>query len=414
MSIQRSLTLDGVTGPAILSFVSGIGMVVSSLLTIDHFFAANYPESIFEGSFCDISSFFNCDSSAYSSISAVFEIPLGFFGLIVGLLVVLGVVFPSEGFERTNKSIAFLNAAGVIALLLYSVLFLGSLCLLCSGFYLFSLLSFALFAKYGRIQKGSFMARYFQPSIKHLVVFAVMTALGGYGVRQYHVVKEEAQSGGVAARVVKQFYGLEKVQLPSVISPLWSVRSTETFEDAPIHIVEYGDFLCSDCLFLSNQLDRAKEEFAGKINIAFQHFPLEARCNDVVEKDKHPGACELAYLSSYDIDNFASFHDEVFANFDAAKKPEWRAALAERYDITNALTDSANIALVHRLIQTGREYGQTSAEYEYGIRSTPTMIVNGRMIIGTLPYTQLRAIFQALVDEAEGNPRFIEAWQDMD
>ena len=42
------------------------------------------------------------------------------------------------------------------------------------------------------------------------------------------------------------------------------------------------------------------------------------------------------------------------------------------------------------------------------------MIVNGRMIIGTLPYAQLRAIFQALVDEAEGNPRFIEAWQQTD
>lgn len=64
--MESSLTLNGVRGPRILSFLSGIGMVAASLLTIRHYFAANFPESIFEGSFCDISAFFNCDSSAFS------------------------------------------------------------------------------------------------------------------------------------------------------------------------------------------------------------------------------------------------------------------------------------------------------------------------------------------------------------
>jgi hypothetical protein len=39
------------------------------------------------------------------------------------------------------------------------------------------------------------------------------------------------------------------------------------------------------------------------------------------------------------------------------------------------------------------------------------MIINNRMIIGTLPYQHLRAIFQALVDERDsGEKRFIENW----
>jgi hypothetical protein len=38
------------------------------------------------------------------------------------------------------------------------------------------------------------------------------------------------------------------------------------------------------------------------------------------------------------------------------------------------------------------------------------MIINGRMIIGTLPYEHMRAIFQDLVDEFEGETRFIENW----
>ncbi len=39
------------------------------------------------------------------------------------------------------------------------------------------------------------------------------------------------------------------------------------------------------------------------------------------------------------------------------------------------------------------------------------MIINNRMIIGTLPYDHLKAIFQALVEEQEGGPKkFIENW----
>lgn len=85
-------------------------MILASSLTIRHFFNANYPNSIYGGSFCDINAFFNCNSSAFSSISQVAGVPLGYFGLIVGGLVCLGAVFPSPAFERTNKSIALLNA----------------------------------------------------------------------------------------------------------------------------------------------------------------------------------------------------------------------------------------------------------------------------------------------------------------
>ncbi|UCC73801.1 MAG: thioredoxin domain-containing protein [Gemmatimonadota bacterium] len=387
-------------------------MAVFSIMTIDHFYAANFPESIFEGSFCDISAFFNCDASAYASIAAIAGVPIGYFGLFVGTLVALGTVLPSASFERTNKTISLLNAVGVVALFLYAVFFLGSLCLLCTGFYVFSLISFFLFWKFGIDGEKGYTASWFRPSVKLLATFAVLVLFGAYGFTFYTDARRLAQSGGVAARAVKEYYNLSAVEWPSFISPFWAVKSTESFEDAPIRIVEYGDLLCSDCLVLYRQLKELKADFEGKMNIAFQFFPLEASCNDVVEKDLHPGACDVSYMAAYDPDKFLAIHDEIFENFRLARRnEEWRAELARRYEVEAALGDSATIALVDRMIQTGREYEKTHERYSHGIRSTPTMIVNNRMIIGTLPVEQLRAIFQALVDEHEsGGRRFMENW----
>ncbi len=412
--MQESLTMSGRPGLRTGSFVVGIGMVAASLVTIRHFFTANYPSSIYEGSVCDINAFFNCDSSAYSAIAQIGGVPLGYFGLMVGGLVALGAVFPSERFERTNKSIALANAVGVLALFLFSVIYLRSLCLFCSAYWILSLVNFGLFWKYGIDWDAStFVARYLQPSPKLLATFAAVMLVGAYGFIAFHEAKKEAQTGGVAVRIVQQYYNLPEVALPSTVSPFMAIQSTERFEDAPIRIVEYGDLLCSDCVYLYRQLKRLETEFAGQINLAFQHFPLERKCNTVVEKDKHPGACDLSYIASHRPNRFKEIYNEIFTNFPSSKDPDWIRSLAERYDVTAAFSDTTTHGVVHRLIETGREYEQTSEQYAHGIRSTPTMIINNRMIIGTLPYEQLKAIFQALVYEYEQDTerrRFLEDW----
>jgi len=409
----RTLTLDGLTLPRVLSFLAGSGMIAASVMTIDHFFKANYPKTIFAGSFCDISAFFNCDSSAFSEISQIMGVPLGFFGVIMGLLVVLGTVFPSEAFERTNKSLSLLNVIGVITLFLYSVLHLGSLCLLCSGFYLFSIFNFVLFWMRGiDHETKNVVGRWVRPSIKLLFVFALAAAAGAYGMVEYHNARKAAQTG-MAVNIVKQFYELPKVAWPSVISPFWTARATEKFADAPIQVIEYGDLLCSDCLYLNEQFERLKEEFKGKINVVFQFFPLEGLCNEVVPKKAklHPGACELAYIATYDPSKFKAIHDEVWANFRAARDPEWRRELARKYGVEAALDDPGIRETIRAQVATGAEYEKTSDEHPFGIRSTPTLIINNRMIIGTLPYEHMKAIFQALVEEREGGPKkFIENW----
>ncbi|MGC8745707.1 MAG: DsbA family protein [Candidatus Saccharicenans sp.] len=246
------------------------------------------------------------------------------------------------------------------------------------------------------------------------MVIGILTIAGAYGFHLFYQAKKEAQLGGVATKIVKEFYSLQPVKNPSFISPFWTARATEEFEQAPIRIVEYADFLCPDCLFLFKQLERIKQEYAGKINIAFQFFPLETKCNQVVDKDKHPGACDLAYLAAYDQSKFLAIHDEIFRNFDKAKNPEWRQQLARKYGVEAALTDEKTKELVKKIIDTGKEYEKTSDRFPYGIRSTPTMIINNRMIIGTLPYAHLKAIIESLLSEQKeaipGENKFLENW----
>lgn len=411
--MSQQATVEGWSVSRVLGLVAGAGMMVFSALTVQHYFAANYPVSIFEGSFCDINAFFNCNSSAFSSISAVAGVPIGWFGMALGGLFALGALFPGAALERTNRALSLGNAAGVIALLAYSVAVLGSLCLLCSGYYAFSFVALGALWARSRGDGTSLTARWLRPSLLHMASFAAVALLGAWGMGEYHAVRKEAQSGGVAARVVSQFFSLPEVPWPSEISPYWSVRGTEAFEEAPIRVVEYGDPLCIDCRLLHEQLRRLEGEFQGKLNVAYQFFPLEAACNDVVEKDKHPGACELSLMLAGDPANFGAMLDEVYANMAEAKTAAWRADFAERWNVGWCATDERVGEQVLRLIRTGAEYDRTSERYAYGIRSTPTLIINNRMVIGTLPYEQLRAIFQAVLDEADrGGARFLENWVD--
>jgi len=217
--MSPSLTLEGWNWKRMASLVAGAGMTVASYLTIRHFFTANYPESIWEGSFCDISAFFNCDSSAFSGISAIAGVPIGVFGAVLGGVVVLGAILPSESLERTNKSLALLNGIGVVSLAVYTVLVLGSMCLLCAGFYAFSLASLYLFWRYGiDSDRKGFAGRWLRPSAAVLLVLTLFTASQAWAAARYHEARRDAQSGGVAARVVNQFFNLPEVAWPSEIS----------------------------------------------------------------------------------------------------------------------------------------------------------------------------------------------------
>jgi len=400
---------------SLIHLIMSLLVILSAFLSLRHFFIANFPSSIFEGSFCDISRFFNCDSSAYSFIAQIFGIPLGYFGIAVGMASLMGILFPSTAFERTNKFLNFFNVLGIIGLIFISIFILGSVCLYCVAYYIFSFLNFFLYYKFGIDSKKGFIKQHLQPNVRHLFGIGLLTLIGAVNIFAYHQAKIEAQGGGVANRIVQQYFSLPKVKNPSIISPYYTIQATKDFQSAPIRIVEYADFQCPDCLKLMNDLEDLKKDFGDKMNVVFQFFPLDGKCNTVVDKDKHPQSCTLSYIAAHDPGKFLAIHDEIFDNLRKTRSDEWVKNLAQKYGVEEALTDERTKKIVHDIINTGKEYKPTSDRYRYGIRSTPTMIINERMVIGTLPKVQLRAIFKAILDkEKKGKDErsgFIEDWR---
>jgi uncharacterized membrane protein/protein-disulfide isomerase len=397
---------------------AALGMAVVAALTVRHWFSVQFPRGFADATACGAASFFSCLDSANAPIAAPFGIPLGVYGVMVGGLLLLAALFPSPDFDRFARRISVLNVTLAVALSAYSMLVLRSLCPLCFSYTALSILHVLLVgsgaaAREGVIAAGAEARPFALTSLRYLAAFGLVTLLAGWSVSVHRDARVEARSGGAAEQMAAAFLGLERVPEPTLISPYRAISSTPRFEDAAVRMVVYGDFLCTDCRYFAEQLHRLEREFPGQINAAFQFFPLEAQCNDVVSKDKHPGACDLAYISAYRPEQFRAIHDEIFASGEQARRRGWQLDLARRYAAEAALQDPATRSVVHQLIATGTEYEKTSEQFSHGIRSTPTSIVNGRMLIGTLPYEHLRAIVVALLRERGGGQRFLENWTDI-
>jgi len=142
--------------------------------------------------------------------------------------------------------------------------------------------------------------------------------------------------------------------------------------DAPVTLVEYGDYECPYCRDAVPVVRELLAEYGETIRFVFRNFPLE---------DVHPRAVEAAYVAEFagEHGRFWQAHDLLYAHQD-----ELGADLYERICQTLDLPlRDLNAAFDER------RYGdRIEAEIEGGIRSgvngTPTFFVNGvRVDAGT-------------------------------
>jgi protein-disulfide isomerase/uncharacterized membrane protein len=379
MEKKKSLTLNGMTGINFLFILNAVAMIGVGIYLTTHFYNTLYPTQLGAGkTLCDISNFFNCDAATYSKLSNLAGIPISFFGVIMGLMFVFTSLMPSEAMEKTASAFAKYNFIGCVALFVFSIGALGSLCPFCTVYYALSGLAAFLLWKYGNNS--------WAPDIKVTAAWGGIVLVGAFFMYQHTASKEDVRSK-LNSSIVEQYRKLAFLGDPKEESPFKIYMATEKFADAPIRISIFSDFECPFCKVVADQMPELIRRFPKQINIQYFFYPLDAKCNSNVKSRFHENACDAAFIAACDEKKFAEVHDEIFAEQEKLKG----GALAEIAKKNSLETCLNNEEVKNKVIKLINQADQ------YNLKSTPTIIVNGKKIEGTIPSNQFFAIFEDLL-----------------
>lgn len=379
MDKQKSLTMNGMSGLNFLFIIIAATMVGISIYLTTHFYDVLYPTRLGgAASLCNISNFFNCDAATYSKISNIAGVPIAFFGMIVGLLFLFSSLMPSLAMEKTASAVAKYNFIGCVALFVFSIGALGSLCPFCTAYYALSGIAFYLFWKYG--------SNSWVPDTKVASLWAVLLLVGSFLMFQTTKSKEDTKSK-LNANIVQQFRNLPSLGELDQESPYKIHVGGKSFAESPIRITVFSDFECPFCKVVAEQMPELVRRYPNQISIQYMFYPLDSKCNSNMKGSMHQNACDAAKLAACDEKKFLEVHDEIFANQDKLGSGGL-ASIAKKHDLTGCIENAENTNKVIASINQGTKYN---------LKSTPTIIVNGKKIEGTIPAGQFFAIFDDIL-----------------
>ena len=177
-----------------------------------------------------------------------------------------------------------------------------------------------------------------------------------------------------------------------LITPVGSDDHVRGPADAPITLVEYGDYECARCAVAHIVLQQVFEEVGDHVRFVFRNFP-------VADAHQHAWAAAEAAESVAargGEDAFWTMHDVLFENQDALQDDDLieyaNAAGVDPMAVADDLSAGVRRERVQRDVASGRRSG---------VRGTPTFFVNGRRFEGD--WTDPAALTEALQDGKRGH-----------
>jgi protein-disulfide isomerase len=151
---------------------------------------------------------------------------------------------------------------------------------------------------------------------------------------------------------------------------------------APVTIVEFSDFQCPFCARVNPTLDKIRQTYGDRVKIIFKDYPL-------ANHPQAPKAAEAARCAG-EQNKFWEMHDAMFANQRALEVPSLKQT-ARTIGLNGAAFDSCLDSGKHQAtVQSGTELGE-----RMGVNSTPTLYINGRPLLGAMPFEN----FKQIIDE---------------
>ena len=178
------------------------------------------------------------------------------------------------------------------------------------------------------------------------------------------------------------------VSPPSLHSPITDQDHTIGPADAPVSILEYGDYECPHCGRAEGVVVELLATFGGKIRYAFRPFPL-------VKVHKNARLAAEAAEAAGAQGKFQELHHALFAHQDALQ-PEHLVEYARQAGLDIArFRDDVNTHRFARRIQESMADALRS-----GVTGTPAFFINSRRHMG-----YERDSLASAIEEALKNPK---------
>jgi protein-disulfide isomerase len=158
-------------------------------------------------------------------------------------------------------------------------------------------------------------------------------------------------------------------------------------DDAPVTLVEYGDYQCPHCQAAWPQVELVLQHFGPDLRYAYRHFPITT-----VHPLAKPAAETAEFAGAHGL--FWEMHAAIFANGHQLSGPTL-AALASRLGL--------DVGQLQDALEQGTYAPKVEADFIGGVRSgvngTPTFFINGQRHDGSYDAMTLSAAIEA------ANPR---------
>ncbi|MGE0456011.1 MAG: thioredoxin domain-containing protein [Vicinamibacteria bacterium] len=415
---------------ALLALLISAGLAGSLLVRHHGLAAADALCSVGETSGCDV-----VNQSPWSKLAGVSLAAVGLaFSVSLAILLALSLMAPDAAAPLGRLALGLLAVAllGDVWLAFVQYYYIGQWCTLCLGTYAMNALAFAALWPARRAALAPLSAGGGRVALAGWMLASLVAAGGALGVDAAFASATSSQSllGQVSAQAAPAASGsgsqpatppvaagsvaaatgdaaslaaaraeIDRLHQilddPQKLEVYFQEKSMREFEsarpvaldvssplvkgpkDAPIHVVEFSDFLCPFCRSLAGGFNGFLPQSAGRVAIHFKNFPLDTSCNGSIKSTVHPGACELAKgaVCAAAQGRFSEYHDRVFQTEfrrqpTSANLPELAPALG--------LDASAFSACLASPATLERVKADIAEAVKAGVQATPTVFINGR------------------------------------
>jgi len=177
---------------------------------------------------------------------------------------------------------------------------------------------------------------------------------------------------------------LEEPTLPSVDSG--AMAPSIGSKEAPVNIVEFSDFQCRYCRESQGPIKRILENYRSDVRVVFKHFPLDIHAESFA-------AAQAAFCAG-EQGLFWQYHNALFGSETLSSEAFNKVASDLGLNLPKfkaCILSESSRAAVRKDIQEARQLG---------INSTPTFIINGKLVRGAIGFEEFKTIIERELNHA--------------